>query len=82
MNLFTQIRDLSHEAEKMKPFDPHMLHADTQTNPMDKIMMFWPFIKVALRITKIFVGDAADKIIDGILVYGDLVQSEKKEFNS
>lgn len=71
MKILTEIRQLNTACE-----DFAVPKAGDSTDPtvvMTMLKKVWPVLRPALIIAKIFTNDAADKVIDGIIKWGDLL---------
>jgi hypothetical protein len=77
MSLLANLKELSSEADKLQHITADEMHNDNTKSPFEKMMIFWKFIRVGLMLTKFIVGNTADKVIDEVIKYGDLLQANQ-----
>jgi hypothetical protein len=72
VKLQANIQDLENLAEQ------HDQHTVAKLPPISQLVMYWPFIRAALKLLKVFTGPKADKRIDDIILWGDLLSMAGK----
>lgn len=63
MKLRDQLEDLEHLAAQDKP--------NEKMPPISQLVSYWPFLRAALKLIKVFTGPKGDKKIDEIILWGD-----------